>query len=141
MNEILESFLTNYGLSEIDGPANNPKIIEFFDEIGFNWVDSEDTAWCSASLNYFAKEKGYERSGKLDARSWLKVGERVLEPQLGDVVVFWRERPDSWKGHVGIYINKNTKYVYVLGGNQGNMISIMAYPIDRVLGYRRLKKV
>jgi len=141
MNEILVDMLSSYGLSEIDGPQNNPQILAFFTEIGFDWVKSEDTAWCSASLNYFAKKHGYERSGALDARSWLKVGEVTLTPQLGDVVVFWREKPDSWKGHVGLFINKNEKYVYVLGGNQGNSISIMAYPIGRVLGYRKISKI
>ena len=141
MNEILVEMLSNYGLSEVDGPLSNPEIMEFFREIGFDWVKDDSTAWCSAALNYFAKKHGYERSGALDARSWLKVGEKVLEPQLGDVVVFWRESYASWKGHVAIYINSNEKHIFCLGGNQGNSISIAAYPRDRLLGYRRLGKV
>jgi uncharacterized protein (TIGR02594 family) len=96
---------------------------------------------CSGSMNFFAKKHGYERSGKLDARSWLKVGEVVTEPKLGDVVVFWRESKSSWKGHVGLYINHDTNYIYCLGGNQSGSIRITPYPIDRLLGYRRLKKV
>ena len=142
MNEILHDMLANYGLTEVDGPKSNEKILEFFREIGYDWVtDDSTTAWCSAALNYFAKVRGYERSHKLDARSWLKVGELILEPELGDVVVFWRDRPDSWKGHVGLFIAQSLRYVYCLGGNQGNSISIDAYPRDRVLGYRRLKKL
>jgi uncharacterized protein (TIGR02594 family) len=141
MNEVLSDFLSNYGLSEIDGPLSNSKIMEFFEEIGFDWVTDDSTAWCSAALNFFAKKHGYERSGKLDARSWLKVGEITLAPKLGDVTVLWREKPESWKGHVGLFINKNDKYIWLLGGNQNNSISISAYPIDRVLGYRKLKKI
>jgi len=141
MNEILEEMLTNYGLSEIDGPLSHPDIMEFFYDIGFSWVKDDSTAWCSAALNYFAKKHMYERSGKLDARSWLKVGEIVLEPKLGDVVVFWRESALSWKGHVGLYINHNEKYVWVLGGNTNNAIGIAAYPRDRLLGYRRLRHI
>lgn len=142
MNEIMRDMLMNYGLSEVDGPLSNPEILKFFHEIGFTWVeDDSQTAWCSAVLNYFAKKYGYERSMQLDARSWLKVGTTVLEPKMGDVVVFWRESPDSWKGHVAIYINHNTKYVWCLGGNQGNSISIAAYPRERLLGYRRLSKI
>ena len=141
MNEILHDMLVNYGLSEIDGPLSDPLILEFFHDIGFDWVsDDSKTAWCSAVINYFAKKHGYERSGRLDARSWLKVGEVVLEPELGDVVVFWRNKPESWEGHVGIYINHNSKYIWCLGGNQGNSISIAAYPRERLLGYRRLSK-
>ena len=141
MNEILEEMLTNYGLSEIDGPLSHPDIMEFFYDIGFSWVRDDSTAWCSAALNYFAKKHMYERSQKLDARSWLKVGEIVLEPKLGDVVVFWRESASSWKGHVGLYINHNEKYVWVLGGNTNNAIGIAAYPRDRLLGYRRLRHI
>ena len=141
MNEILQEFLTNYGLSEIDGPLSNPQIMSFFEEIGFNWVTDDSTAWCSAALNFFCKRHGYERSGALDARSWLKVGELILEPQLGDIVVFWRGSYIGWQGHVGLFINKNIKYVFTLGGNQGNSISIAPYSIDKVLGYRRLHKL
>lgn len=141
MNEILQEMLSNYGLSEVAGGQHNPQILEFFAEIGFDWVKDDETAWCSAAINFFAKKHMYERSGKLDARSWLRVGEIVLEPQLGDVVVFWRESYDSWKGHVGLYINHNDKYIWCLGGNQGNSISITAYPRNRLLGYRRLRKI
>jgi uncharacterized protein (TIGR02594 family) len=141
MNEILTDMLRNYGLSEIDGPLSNAEIMDFFHDIGFDWVTDDSTAWCSAAINFFAKRHGYERSGALDARSWLKVGEIVLEPEMGDIVVFWRESYQSWKGHVGIYINSNEKYVWSLGGNQNNSISIVAYPRDRLLGYRRLSKI
>ena len=141
MNEILEEMLTNYGLSEIEGGQHNPQILEFFAEIGFDWVRDDETSWCSAAINFFAKRHGYQRSGALDARSWLKVGEIVLEPKLGDIVVFWRESKESWKGHVGVYINSNAKYVWVLGGNQSNSITVAPYQKDRLLGYRRLKKI
>lgn len=142
MNEILMDMLANYGLTEVEGPESNERILEFFREIGYDWVtDDSSTAWCSAVLNYFAKKRGMERSGKLDARSWLKVGEMILDPEVGDIVVLWREKPESWKGHVGLFIARNVKYIYLLGGNQSNAINITAYPRDRVLGYRRLRKL
>lgn len=140
MNEILRDMLSNYGMSEVDGPLSNPDIMAFFHEIGFDWVEDDSTSWCSAVINFFAKRHGYERSGSLAARSWLKVGEIVLTPQLGDIVVFWRESFMSWKGHVGIYINSNEKYIYTLGGNQSNQINITPYSRERLLGYRRLRK-
>jgi uncharacterized protein (TIGR02594 family) len=141
MNEILIDLLSNYGLTEIVGKENNPDIVEFFHDIGYSSVNDDETSWCSAAINYFAKKNGYERSGKLDARSWLKVGEEITEPQLGDVVVFWRNKKDSWEGHVALFINSDNRYVYCLGGNQGNSISIAPYLKERVLGYRRLKKI
>jgi uncharacterized protein (TIGR02594 family) len=141
MSEILNDMLSNYGLASVAGIQHNPKVIAMFHDIGFKWVNDDETAWCSAAMNYFAKKHGYERSGKLDARSWLKVGEQIDKPLLGDVVVFWRESKESWKGHVGLYINHDDKYIYCLGGNQSGSIRITPYPVERLLGYRRLKKI
>ena len=143
MQEILNEMLKNYGLKEVTGSQHNPSILAMFSEIGFDWVKDDETAWCSASLNYFCKKLGYERSGALDARSWLKMPIHVIKPSLGDIVVLWRDKIDSWKGHVGLYISedKARKRIYVCGGNQADMISISSYPIERVLGYRQVKKI
>ncbi len=84
---------------------------------------------------------GLERSKKANARSWLRVGRNVdTEPEPGDIVIFWRDKPESWKGHVGIFLgySSNLKRVYCLGGNQGNQVSLSAYGADTVLGFRRL---
>jgi peptidoglycan hydrolase-like protein with peptidoglycan-binding domain len=68
------------------------------------------------------------------------VGTKVTNPEPGDVVVYWRESINSWKGHVGIFMgfSKDGSLVYTLGGNQGNAVSISAYKADEVLGFRRL---
>jgi len=141
MTEILLEFLRYYGTKEVVGKEHNPKILAMFTEIGYDWIKDDETAWCSAALNYVCKKLGYERSGKLDARSWLKTSVLVLKPTLGDIVVLWRESPDSWKGHVGLYIAEDKDLIYVLGGNQKNMIDISAYPRNRLLGYRQVKKI
>ena len=141
MEALVLEMLKVYGLKEIVGPEHNAEIVKFFKEIGFDWVKDDETAWCSAALNYFCKKLGLQRSGKLDARSWLKVGTKIDTPQLGDIVVYWRNDPASWEGHVGIYISEDNGLIYTLGGNQGNMLQISPYAKDRVLGYRRLNKV
>lgn len=141
MEELLLEMLKVYGLKEISGTKHNPEIVKFFKEIGFSSVTDDETSWCSAALNYFCKKLGYERSGLLTARSWLKVGEEIKIPEMGDVVVLWRDNKDSWKGHVGLYISEDNGLIWILGGNQGNMMSISIYNSNRVLGYRRLKKV
>jgi len=84
---------------------------------------------------------GLKQSEKANARSWLEVGLNVdNDPEPGDIVIFWRDSVDSWLGHVGIYFgfSKDGKRVYCLGGNQGNQVSVSAYPLERVLGFRRL---
>lgn len=141
MEELLLEVLKFYGLKEVFGPEHNKEIVKMFHEIGYTWVNNDETAWCSASLNYFCKQLGYERSGRLDARSWLKTGTPVAVPQLGDVVVYWRNKIDSWEGHVGLFISNRNGLIYTLGGNQQDMIGISPYLESRVLGYRRLRKL
>ncbi|CAL2077752.1 conserved protein of unknown function [Tenacibaculum sp. 190524A02b] len=139
MNKILEIALSQIGIKEVKGSADNPEVLKYFDEIGFNGRKLHDeTAWCSAFANWVAKTAGMQFTGKLNARSWLKVGREVTSPQMGDVVVLWRESPNSWKGHVGFFIRKTNRHIYILGGNQRNSVCIIAYPINRLLQYRRL---
>lgn len=144
MNHLLLTIaLSQYGVKEIAGKGHNPIILSYFDEIGQTWVDTDETAWCSAYANWVALKSLCERSEQLTARSWLLVGVAVEIPISGDVVIFWRESPTSWKGHVGFFICYSTdrKYIYVLGGNQNNQVCIKAYPTSRLLGFRRLSPV
>jgi len=129
-----------YGLTEIVGEGHNQTILDWFVDIGFDWVDNDETAWCSCFMNWVALKCGCEMSFKLDARSWLRVGEETLQPELGDIVVLWRESIASWKGHVGLYAGKNRNgYIYMLGGNQNNQVNISLKDKDRVLSYRKLR--
>ena len=131
--------MSQYGVKEIVGRQDNPQVIKYFDSVGFGHLKDE-TAWCSAFMNWVAKEAGANISGKLNARSWMKVGTPVTDgfQKLGDVVILWRESPKSWKGHVGIYIRETKNYIYILGGNQNNQVKVSAYRKGRLLGYRRL---
>ncbi|OED45608.1 TIGR02594 family protein [Flavobacteriaceae bacterium (ex Bugula neritina AB1)] len=139
--DILKTALSQYGVKEIAGSKDNFRIVSYFDELGFNGSQLHDeTAWCSAFANWVAKKCGYSFSGKLNARSWLNIGESTSKPAVGDIVVLWRESPDSWKGHVGFFIKETKSFVYILGGNQGNRVCIKAYPKDRVLDYKKLIK-
>ena len=72
-----------YGLKEIKGEENNPIIMSFFLAMGKLWVQGDETAWCSAFINYLAIVCGYEHSGELNARSWLNVGYSINKPVPG----------------------------------------------------------
>lgn len=67
------------------------------------------------------------------ARNWLLFG-RPCEARRGAVVVFGRDGG----GHVAFVVGLSAdgKYVYCLGGNQSNRVSIVKMSVDRVLGYR-----
>ncbi len=136
--EIITAALNEIGVTEKPGEKHNPRILEYFEEIGHSWVDDDETAWCAAFANFILKVAGYEGSGKLNARSFLDVGHQTKTPAIGDVVVFWREKPSSWKGHVAFFIRETDKHIYVLGGNQKNKVCIQAYPKSKLLEYRRV---
>jgi len=138
--KILEKALSQYGVKEVMGIKNNPQILKYFKSMGLDSQKMNDeTAWCSAFANWVAKESGFEYSGQLTARSWLKIGESTPNPVQGDIVVLWRESPESWKGHVGFYVRETKRYVYIIGGNQKDQVNIKAYPKTRILDFRKLK--
>jgi len=87
------------------------------------------------------------RSKSLAARSWLRVG-RVIsldeaEPE-NDVIILRRGASDAGPevrnapGHVGFFSGLEGDVIHVLGGNQGNSVSVAPYNSARLLGARRL---
>lgn len=131
-----------YGEREVPGKGNNPTILQWLKDI-FPWVEDE-IAWCSAFMTAMAKQCNMdhpqEKAGA--ARSWLNVGQAVIDsPVPGDVCVFWRESPSSWKGHVAMFVRETDKFIWVLGGNQSDQVNIRPYTKSRLLSIRRLSKV
>ncbi|WP_024479437.1 TIGR02594 family protein [Cellulophaga baltica] len=141
MANIVEVASAEIGVREVSGTRSNPQILKYAEEAGFTNYKSDESAWCSLFANWVAYKAGLERTNSLAARSWLNVGIPIEHAEPGDVVVFWRESRDSWKGHVGFFhgFSDDGSRVYCLGGNQGNQVSITAKPVSKVLGYRRLR--
>lgn len=142
MNSKLVQIATaEIGVREVAGGDHNERILQYARDIGHTWIESDETPWCSIFLNWVAMKAGAKRSDSGSARSWLNVGASVDSPEPGDVVVFWRQSPNSHKGHVGIYLgfSMDQSRVYVLGGNQGDQVGITAYSSERLLGFRRLR--
>ena len=140
MEELLKIAFNELGTEEIVGEVDNPEVLKYAKETGIKGITSDEIPWCSTFVNWIAWKAGLQYSKKANARSWLNVGVKVTSPEPGDVVVFWRESPQSWKGHVGIFlgISIDKKRVYCLGGNQGNRVSVSAYRLNTVLSYQRL---
>jgi len=129
------------GLEEWEGKdSNNPHVLDFFKDAGHDWVKDDETPWCAAFVNSVLKDCGIQGTGKLNARSFSQWGSaaRLETANLGDIVVFWRESPDSWKGHVAFFAGfDNNGDILALGGNQGDSVSVQTYPRERVLTVRR----
>lgn len=128
------------GTKEISGSDHNARILEYAHAIGMDWVNDDETPWCSIFINWCARQAQMERSGSAMARSWLDVGTRVTKPNFGDLVIFSRAG-NPYSGHVGIYTGMSQDgAVYTLGGNQRNMVGVNVYSKSQVLGFRRLSK-
>ncbi|MFM9975175.1 MAG: TIGR02594 family protein [Beijerinckiaceae bacterium] len=124
------------GQRETVGATDNPVIVELFRLSGQGKVKDDETAWCAAFVGACLALSGYVGTSKLNARSFLKLGRPLSRPEVGCLVVIWRGDPSSWQGHVGFFDHMKDDRIYLLGGNQNNRVSIQAYPISQVLGYR-----
>ena len=125
------------GIAEILGPAANPRIVEYLHStsLGAAMASSDETAWCSAFVNFCVEKSGYAGTDSAAARSWLKWGGETLNPVPGSIVVFSRGN-DSFSGHVAFYVSETVNGINVLGGNQGNKVCYGEYSRDRLFGYR-----
>ena len=143
MEQLLKIAFNELGTEEIKGQEHNPEVLKYAKDTKIKGITSDEIPWCSNFVNWVAFKSGLQYSGKPNARSWLNIGKKVSSPEPGDVVVFWRESPESWKGHVGIFlgVSPDRKRIYCLGGNQGNRVSVSAYRINTVLSYQRLAPV
>ncbi len=141
------------GMKELAGAAHNPQIVAML-KLDHEPADSDEIPWCSGFANYCAWLAGYQRSKSLRARSWLRVGAPVDNPadiRAGDVVVLMRgggrqPGPDviAAPGHVGFVAEApgaSAARIRVLGGNQGDRVSVKSFPTSRVLGVRRLRRL
>jgi uncharacterized protein (TIGR02594 family) len=140
MKNLVQIAANEIGVKEIEGADHNPGILTYAKEAGFSGITDDETPWCSIFVNWCCEKAGLQRTHKANARSWLYVGKPVNDPAPGDIVIFWRNHPQSWEGHVGIFLgyNKSMSMVYTLGGNQRNSVSIQAFEASKVLGFRRL---
>lgn len=127
----------NAGVREVAGGEHNPRIVEYHQATGLQ-ASSDEVPWCGAFAAWVMQKAGiaYGRARAAAARSWLEFGEPLDKPELGALAIFWRGSRDGRSGHVGFYAGETETHVLVLGGNQGDSVSIAKYPKARLLGYR-----
>lgn len=135
------------GIHEVSGATSNPQILAMLrlDQV---WPPGDETPWCGAFTNYIAWLLRIPRSKDLRARSWLRVGIPInsKEANVGfDVIILQRGTGDQpgpevidAPGHVGFFAGFENTTVFILGGNQGDSVSIAPFPVGRILGIRRL---
>jgi uncharacterized protein (TIGR02594 family) len=124
------------GIKETLGKDNNPVILNWADKIGLKKTyTADEIPWCGLFIAYvcfMAGKPGVENP--LWARNWSKFGTKQNIAMLGDILVFSR---GANSGHVGIYVGEDDKAYHVLGGNQGDAVSIVRIVKSRCIAIRR----
>lgn len=129
------------GVREIPGKKHNGVILNWLRKLQIS-IFEDETPWCSTFVNFCALESGYERTGKLNARSWLDIGQTITtqDAREGDVVIFERGT-SGWEGHVAFLVSYDRRRgtMLCLGGNQSDEVNQSVYGTRKLLGICRLR--
>lgn len=124
----------NIGVKEAPGAANdNPAVVDFFVR-AVKRKQADSVPWCAAFVGAMLESTGYAGTGSLMARSYLKWGKKLAEPQRGCVVVFKRGAAPA--GHCGFVESWDADTITCLGGNQSDAVTYASFPRSAVLGFR-----
>jgi uncharacterized protein (TIGR02594 family) len=120
------------GLRETLGPNDSPWLRRVLGALGAKWLLGQP--WCGGAVAHWMAQAGLSRpKAWYRARAWLNWGEHIVLPAVGAVVVFERQGG----GHVGLVVGLDQRgRLMVLGGNQGDAVSIAPFDRSRVLGFR-----
>lgn len=123
------------GEREIPGPKHNSWIASGWAKLGAAWFNSDETPWCGFAVAWAFNEVHVALPKNWpQARAWATwgVGRPMSQCGPGTVLVFAREGG----GHVGFYVAEDAVCFHVLGGNQGNAVSIARIAKQRCIAAR-----
>lgn len=131
-------------IQELPGTSEHPFIQWCHMLCGLGHDQPDTVPWCSSFVNAVAWQLRLPRSKSAAARSWLTIGEAVSGFNFASVgydVVVLKRGSNAALGHVGFYAGHDGERIHVLGGNQGNTVSIAPFSELDVVGIRRLSPV
>lgn len=113
------------GVREVPGPKHSPTIMGWIKSLGAKRlgiaVKDDETPWCGTFAAQVMTRVGIEPPPiAVRASEWGKWGRKLAAPRPGCILVFTRQGG----GHVGFYVGEDNSHLHVLGGNQGNAVSI-----------------
>lgn len=121
------------GLKEVPGPKTNSIIAGWLKNLKAWWTGDE-TPWCGTFVAEVLQTAGLKYPARwMGAKDYLTLPVSLERPAYGCIVIFEREGG----GHVGFVVGKDQHgNLMVLGGNQGDAVSIKPFPLSRVTGFR-----
>ncbi len=127
------------GTREAPGAASNPTILGWAKRLGTRVLgiiyNADDVPWCGVFVAQCLDESGIApTSFAVRAKSWAEWGANLRPERLapGAVLVFEREGG----GHVGFYVGEDRTSYHILGGNQGDAVSIARLAKGRLVASR-----
>lgn len=115
------------GTREAPGPANNPTIMGWAKRLGTKALgmvfNADSVPWCGLFVATCVSEAGLPTAPiAVRASAWSFWGVPIAADKLAPGAVLVFQRPGG--GHVGFYVGEDAAAYHVLGGNQGDCVSI-----------------
>ena len=126
------------GTKEGAGKLNNPVVVAFYKDAGFGGVKDDAVPWCAAFVGACLMRVGIKATGSLWAIDYSGWGANVKRPTFG-AIAYKKRKNKSGKvvgGHVGFVVGWDRAHVYILGGNQSDMVNVSKYKRSDIEGYR-----
>lgn len=118
--------------------TDKKELMEFLSSDGLTVGDPSEVSWCGdfvqTCLSRALTPQVTLPTNPFVARAWLDFGYKLEEPAFGSIAVFWRNHPASWQGHVGFVVGRRDAELTILGGNQGNSVSLANISEKRLIG-------
>lgn len=119
------------GTTEVRGPGNSTVIAGWLKGLKAWWHD-DATPWCGVFVGHVLQRHGIALPKHwYRAKGWLEWG-KVCPPAFGAVCILDRDGG----GHVFFVTKVSPSFVWGIGGNQGDAVSIAKFDRKRVLGVR-----
>lgn len=121
------------GQRETLGPNDSPWLRKVWASLSGSWLLGQP--WCGGALAHWMQQAGiaYPKD-YYRARAWASWGARLARPVVGAVVVYDRGKG---QGHVGLAVGRTPEGNHlVLGGNQGDSVSIAPIAASRLIASR-----
>jgi uncharacterized protein (TIGR02594 family) len=135
----LKAAKAKLGTREATGKANSPNILGWAKRLGMKVLgviyNADSVPWCGVFVAFCLQEDGIEPAPiAVRATSWSRWGLALRPERLAPGAILVFERPGG--GHVGFYVGEDAKAYHVLGGNQGDAVTIARVAKERCIARR-----
>lgn len=129
------------GTREVPGAGNSATIMGWARLLGMKVLgmvyNADSVPWCGLFVSACLKEAGVDlRLMKVGVRAlaWAVWGVNLAPDRLSPGAIMVFQRPGG--GHVAFYVGEDATCYHVLGGNQGDAVTIMRIEKNRCIARR-----